>query len=65
MYTKVMQGNIKSPHVHTLIVAKPSLDDELDTVVRCTSCHRIMLMSDVENGGGTISSHQCPPRTLQ
>lgn len=64
MYTKVAQSNIKSPHVHTLIVAKPSLDDELDTVMRCTSCHRIMLMENDGNGGGAIFSHQCPPKAL-
>jgi len=61
MYTKSTQSILKSTHLHQLITLSPGKDTELDTVLRCTACGRIMLMEHEETEGGTISSHQCPP----
>ena len=64
MYTKSMQSIIKSQHVHKLITLSPGKDTELDAVLRCTTCGRIMLAEHDEETGGSISSHQCPPKTF-
>jgi hypothetical protein len=64
MYTKVTQSNVSSSHVHKLITLTPGKGEELDTVLRCATCGRIMLMEHDEEMGGSISSHQCPPETV-
>jgi hypothetical protein len=64
MYTKVTQSNVSSSHVHKLITITPGKGEELDTVLRCATCGRIMLMEHDEEMGGTMTDHQCPPISL-
>jgi hypothetical protein len=57
MYSRLTQSIPKLRHVHQLITLIPG-HDEMDTVVRCSSCGRIMLVEDAEDHS---ESCQTPP----
>ena len=64
MFTKVTQSNVSSSHGHKLITLTPGKGEDMDTVLRCALCGKIMLMEHAETEEEAIPSHQCPPSTF-
>ena len=58
MYSRPTQSILNTRHIHKLITLSPGKGEDMDTVLRCATCDRIVLM-EPKDDGGAISSHQC------